>query len=303
MRYGIPYLGSKNKLAERIVSFLPRAEHLYDVFCGGCAIAHCAALSGKWGHIHINDISDMPQLFMDAIAGKYRDERRWISREDFFALKDREPYVRSCWSFGNNGQDYLYSREIEPYKRAVWMMLTADSVRERRQAYREVVRQLAPLIKGKSAKESGNNQSLESLESLERLERLQSLERLEDLQRLNGMQDLFAMSKMDYRDLGMSEGSVIYADPPYSTSTQKRDYGGGFDYEAFYAWCEVQTQPLFISEYSMPEDRFVCIAQWDVVCSKSATNKRLRRVEKLWRPKGQYEQAAQDKQLRLDIWG
>ena len=27
-------MGSKNKLAERIVSLLPRAEHLYDVFCG-----------------------------------------------------------------------------------------------------------------------------------------------------------------------------------------------------------------------------------------------------------------------------
>lgn len=300
MRYGIPYLGSKRKLAERIVSLLPRAEHLYDVFCGGCAIAHCAALSGKWGHIHINDISDMPQLFMDAIAGKYRDERRWISREDFFALKDREPYVRSCWSFGNSGQDYLYSREIEPYKRAVWALLTAESVCERRLAYREVVQRLVPLIKDKSAKESGNNQSLESLESLESLQRL---ERLEDLQRLNGMQDLFAMSKVDYRDLEMSEGSVIYADPPYSTSTKKKNYGVRFDYEAFYDWCEAQTQPLFISEYSMPEDRFVCIAQWDVVCSKSATNKSLRRVEKLWRPKGQYEQAAQDKQLRLDIWG
>ena len=91
----MPYMGSKNKLAERIVSLLPRAEHLYDVFCGGCAIAHCAALSGKWGHIHINDISDMPQLFVDAVAGKYRDERRWISREVFFARKDSDPYLRS----------------------------------------------------------------------------------------------------------------------------------------------------------------------------------------------------------------
>lgn len=267
MRYGMPYMGSKNKLAERIVSLLPRAEHLYDVFCGGCAIAHCAALSGKWGHIHINDISDMPQLFMDAIAGKYRDERRWISREDFFALKDSDPYVRSCWSFGNNGQDYLYSREIEPYKRAVWMMLTADSVREHRQAYREVVRQLVPLIKGKTAKVRGDNQ---------RLERLQSLESL-------------TYSVGDYRDVEIPDGSVIYADIPYRTSTQKDDYGVRFDHEAFYDWCEAQTQPLFISEYSMPEDRFVCVAQWDVVCNKSATNNSLRRVEKLWRPKGQYE--------------
>ena len=281
MRYGIPYLGSKSKLAERIVSLLPRAEHLYDVFCGGCAIAHCAALSGKWGHIHINDISDMPQLFVDAVAGKYRDERRWISREDFFALKDSDPYVRSCWSFGNNGQDYLYSREIEPYKRAVWMMLTADSVRERRLAYREVVRQLVPLIKGKTAKVRGDNQ---------RLERLQSLQSL-------------TYSVDDYRDVEIPDGSVIYADIPYRTSTQKDDYGVRFGHEAFYDWCKAQTQPLFISEYSMPEDRFVCVAQWDVVCSKSATNNSLRRVEKLWRPKGQYEQAAQDKQLSLDIWG
>mgnify|MGYP002769336581 CR=1 FL=1 len=264
MSYGMPYMGSKNKLAERIVSLLPRAEHLYDVFCGGCAIAHCAALSGKWGHIHINDISDMPQLFVDAVAGKYRDERCWISREDFFALKDSDPYVRSCWSFGNNGRDYLYSREIEPYKRAVWMMLTADSVRERRQAYREVVRQLAPLINGKTAKVRGDNQ---------RLERLQSL----------------TYSVGDYRDVEIPDGSVIYADIPYRTSAQKDDYGVRFDHEAFYDWCEAQTQPLFISEYAMPEDRFVCVAQWDVVCNKSATNNSLRRVEKLWRPKGQYE--------------
>lgn len=290
MRYGIPYLGSKNKLAERIVSLLPRAEHLYDVFCGGCAIAHCAALSGKWGHIHINDISDMPQLFMDAIAGKYRDERRWISREDFFALKDSDPYVRSCWSFGNNGKDYLYSREIEPYKRAVWTLLTAESVCERRLAYREVVRRLVPLIKDKTAKVRGDNQSLERLQSLQSLERLERLESL-------------TYSVGDYRDVVIPDGSVIYADIPYRTSTQKGDYGVCFDHEAFYDWCEAQTQPLFISEYSMPEDRFVCIAQWDVVCSKSATNNSLRRVEKLWRPKGQYEQAAQEKQLRLDIWG
>ncbi len=294
MRYGIPYMGSKNKLAERIVALLPRAEHLYDVFCGGCAVAHCAALSGKYGHIHINDISDMGRLFMDAVNGKYRDERRWISREDFFALKDSDPYVRTCWSFGNNGRDYIYSREIEPYKRAVHLMLTADSVRERRVAYKEVVRRLVPLIKEKSAKVLGSIQSLESLERLQRLQSLESLERLQRLQsleRLDGMEGLFTMSTGDYRDLNIPEGSVIYADPPYATSTQAgEDYGTGFDHAAFYDWCEAQTQPLFISEYTMPEDRFVCVAERFVVCTKSSTSNATRRVEKLWVPRGQYEQ-------------
>ena len=284
----MPYMGSKNKLAERIVALLPKAEHLYDVFCGGCALAHCAALSGKYEHIHINDISDMPRLFVDAVSGKYHDERRWISREDFFALKDGDPYVRACWSFGNNGRDYLYSRETEPYKRAVHKMLTADSVRERRVAYKEVVRLLVPLIGSKTAKSLGNMQRLQSLESLESLQSLQSLESLESLQSLQSLERLFTMSKGDYRDLEIAEGSVIYADPPYATSTKVGDdYGTAFDHAAFYDWCEAQTQPLYISEYTMPEERFVCVAEWNVVSSKSSTNNGCKRVEKLWMPRGQ----------------
>lgn len=45
MRYGLPYKGSKNKIAERIVDFLPKAKNFYDLFAGGCAITHCAELS------------------------------------------------------------------------------------------------------------------------------------------------------------------------------------------------------------------------------------------------------------------
>ena len=120
MKYGLPYKGSKNKLAERIVSLLSKRTHLIDLFCGGCAVSHAALLMGKYEHIHINDINWMcPTLFIDALNGKYNDENRWISREDFFRLKDTDPYVAVVWSFGNNMRDYLYSREIEPLKKAV----------------------------------------------------------------------------------------------------------------------------------------------------------------------------------------
>lgn len=120
MRYGLPYKGSKNKLAERIVRLLPKRTHLVDLFCGGCAVSHAALLMGKYEHIHINDINWMcPTLFIDALNGKYNDESRWISREDFFRLKDTDPYVAVVWSFGNNLRTYLYSREIEPLKKAI----------------------------------------------------------------------------------------------------------------------------------------------------------------------------------------
>ena len=58
-------------------------------------------------------------LFIDALNGKYNNENRWISREDFFRLKDTDPYVAVVWSFGNNLRDYLYSKEIEPLKKAI----------------------------------------------------------------------------------------------------------------------------------------------------------------------------------------
>lgn len=120
MNYGLPYKGSKNKLAERIVRLLPQRKHLYDLFCGGCAVSHAALLMGKYEHIHINDFNWMcPTLFMNALAGKYDNETRWISREDFQRLKDTDPYVAVVWSFGNNLRDYMYSREIEPLKRAI----------------------------------------------------------------------------------------------------------------------------------------------------------------------------------------
>lgn len=120
MNYGLPYKGSKNKLAERIANLLPQRKHLYDLFCGGCAVSHAALVKGKYEHIHINDFNWMsPALFMDALDGKYDNETRWISREDFFRLKDTDPYVAAVWSYGNNMRDYMYSREIEPLKRAI----------------------------------------------------------------------------------------------------------------------------------------------------------------------------------------
>ena len=117
---GLPYQGSKSKLADKIVALFPKATHFYDLFAGGCAVSHAALLKDKYEHIHINDINWMcPTLFIDALNGKYNDENRWISREDFFRLKDTDPYVAVVWSFGNNLHTYLYSKEIEPLKKAI----------------------------------------------------------------------------------------------------------------------------------------------------------------------------------------
>lgn len=118
-RYGIPYQGSKNAIAAHIVAeFLPPSACLMDIFAGGCAITH-AALEAGWHKVIANDIRDAPELFAAAARGEYKNEKRWISREDFARLKDNDVYVRYCWSFGNNAKDYMYSVEIEPWKKAL----------------------------------------------------------------------------------------------------------------------------------------------------------------------------------------
>ena len=120
--YGVPYKGSKNLLAEPIVEALPTrgADTFVDLFAGGCAVTHAALARGRYKRYVANDIDGRGvRLFTDSIRGKYRDERRWISREDFERLKATDPYVALCWSFGNNGRNYLYSREVEPWKKAL----------------------------------------------------------------------------------------------------------------------------------------------------------------------------------------
>ena len=125
---GISYKGSKSRIADKIVGLLPRAEHFYDLFAGGCAISHCALLKNKYQHIHINDINPMmPKAFIKALQGGFDDEDRWISREDFFRLKDTDPYVAICFSFGNDLKTYCYGKEVEPLKKALHYAIFFDS--------------------------------------------------------------------------------------------------------------------------------------------------------------------------------
>lgn len=144
----MPMQGSKSKIAERIIDLLPPATHFYDLFGGGCSLTHAALLSGKYEHVHANDITDSVVLFKDAIEGnldKYEPER-FRTREDFEAEKDSDPFTRIVYSFGNDQKSYLYSRQIEDYKRAVHEMIYAPTPNERRLKFREVIRLIERLI-------------------------------------------------------------------------------------------------------------------------------------------------------------
>ena len=89
--YGIPYKGGKSRIVKWLVYNLPPNEHFYDLFCGGCSVTHYGMLQRRWEQFNINDINGMmPQMFVDAAHGKYANEDRWISRDDFFRLKNED---------------------------------------------------------------------------------------------------------------------------------------------------------------------------------------------------------------------
>lgn len=143
MNYGLPYKGSKNSIAKWVISNLPASHTFVDLFAGGCAVTHAAILSGKFGRFIANDITEYPQVFRDAIDGKCRNECRWISREDFFRLKDDDPYVRLCWSFGTGMQTYLYAPEVERFKKHMHAIFFAGTPTSARLAWKGFVREFA----------------------------------------------------------------------------------------------------------------------------------------------------------------
>lgn len=117
--YGIPYQGSKNRVIAWLCQNLPGGDAFVDLFCGGCSVTHYMMTQGRYRRYIINDINPMlPETFVSAIRGKFRDERRWISRQDFYRLRTTDPYAAICFSFGNNMRDYSYCETIEPYRRA-----------------------------------------------------------------------------------------------------------------------------------------------------------------------------------------
>lgn len=125
--YGLPYMGSKNKLAEGIVNFLPQKKVLVDLFGGGGAISVCASQSGKYEKIIYNELNTLiAETFQKAINGDYENERRWVSREEFEKLKKTDGYVAICFSFSNNCNTYMYGPKIEPYKRAYHYAIVFD---------------------------------------------------------------------------------------------------------------------------------------------------------------------------------
>jgi site-specific DNA-adenine methylase len=267
MNYGIPYMGSKSKICDNVCALFPRADNFYDLFGGGFSISHFMIKhrSNHYKEFHFNELrSGICEMVKDAINGKYNYnvfKPEWISRERFFAEKESNPYIKIIWSFGNEGGSYLFGKEIEQDKKSMHMAVVFNEfddyavkifgtdkfkdgfgINEKRLYLKNRLR----LLKEKRL----DLQQLERLEQLQQLERLQQLEQLERIKFYNN----------SYEKIPIKQNSIIYCDPPYKGTA---DYESNFNTEKFLNWAHEQSEPVFISEYQIDDNRFKCIANFE----------------------------------------
>lgn len=248
MKYGVPYQGSKSAIADIIVDAIPSGGTFYDLFSGGCAISHCAALSKKWNKIFINDINPFgPKLFFDTVYGKLPSKEEFVSRNEFFDKKDVDPYISIMWSFGNNQRDYMYSRDLEPKKLSAHVAYFKNGV--------------TPNI---------------------RLQHLERRRRLDDIKATFGDCDIkLEINCSSYSDVDIKEGGVIYCDIPYEKTNNRYKLNSVFCYEKFYEWACSQTLPVYVSSYQMPNSDFEEVMAIDFV-QRLSSNGSSKVTEKLF---------------------
>ena len=248
--YGIPYQGSKTKIAPNIIALLPKGERFCDLFGGGFAMSHCARLSNKWGKVLYNELNALlPPLIQDALLGKYNYNRfkpQFVTREMFYERKDKDGYIRYIWSFGNSGKEYMFGTDLEPLKHEAHDFVVFGKPT---QHFKQVERAVTSKdIHKRRLQFCGWFRAQKKRVDIERLERLEQLERLTrfDLQQLEQLEQRIEITSGSYEDYEHKDGDVVYCDPPYEGTA---DYGAEFDHRAFYEWVATRPYQVWFSSY------------------------------------------------------
>ena len=287
--YGIPYQGSKNRILKNVCSVFPKAKNFYDLFGGGGSVTHFMALHRKndFENFHYNEIqARVYDLFLRAISGEFNYEKfkpEFVDRERFLKEKDDDGYISCVWSFGNNQRDYIFSKEIEPYKKSMHNAIVFNnfddlakitlgmdrfsegySIEQKRLFLRNKIEYYR--LSKTLPKELWcflNAEQLGRLEQLERLEKLQQLQISQQLERLGRLEQLERLgpkkiktTNMDYKKVEILNDSIVYCDIPYKNTAA---YSHEFNHSDFFDWASDLDKPVYISEFNISDPRFKLI--------------------------------------------
>ena len=239
IRYGLPYNRSKDKIAKRLIEFIPRTENFVDMMCGGASVSQCIKEHRPDTNVHLNDVDEQLIEFLRLIDGNgWHGIEHFIPREEFARLKDSRFDVSVCFSFGNDRRTYLYSWDKE------FLMWRLED---------RLIKEGLPESYERFLKEK-NKYSDVDVKYMRAVQRISSIFRFQE--RMHGK--FASISCGTYFDYRFSDGmtpdnTVVYCDIPYR-NTVSRQYSERFHHERFYWWVRNSRYVCVTSEFSMPSD-------------------------------------------------
>ena len=260
MVYGLPYKGSKNAIAERIVSALPSGTNFCDCCCGGGAISQAAALSGKFKTVTGYDINKAIIALLDATMVKggvidYEHKVLPVTKSEFYESRDRNETLddflnRYIASFGFNGMEYLWGDNRVALKTLQHRAISAPTLDERRESIRDLLNRIC--------KSNLSDSDLRNLCNVEQATNLMRFKNVEDCMQSSKIKTKLQFICSSMFDIPFEKYDVLYFDPPYSGT---KGYNGlPFSQLMFKTLLQVliaQGKTVFVSEYQAPDTGFV----------------------------------------------
>lgn len=280
--FGLPYQGSKNLLAPKIIDLIPACDSFLDACCGGGAVTQAAYVSGKFKKVTAVDTFAPIVRLLKAVMcepGSIDYEHfPFVTKEDFDATRKNPQTLEDSvklftHSFGFKGNTYAWNPERVPWKRLFHEAVLGITAEQRRMALMTMLKRFKDEKKGPTW--------ITMLNHPEELTSLNRIHKMETACRENGSTTELDISVGNLFDIDFDKFDVIYFDPPYR-GTLKYRYKR-FDFDRFDSLLRDLTQrgkPVFVSEYSeLPGFRL--IGEFRKLSTMDATQNRMV-TERVW---------------------
>jgi site-specific DNA-adenine methylase len=237
MKLGIPYMGSKRKIAkdvlDKCLELAPETKYFYDLFGGGGAISFEALQRDQIQEVFYNDFNPQIATLMQGLKDNAIPKgiyEKWISREEFndrrYENSIEGAIIATCWSFGNNPKKgYLYSKALTPHKKLLHEVVVNKSKESLLKLNKEFNINISNSVLNI---ELMNDRRLRIGQEIRQLakSRLGELRHLESLTKLKDISIFPTITNLSYEDVKIntpSNETLIYLDPPYANTTKYTD--------------------------------------------------------------------------------
>jgi site-specific DNA-adenine methylase len=286
-RYGIVYMGSKEKILDDLIRYILdrhfEEKYFVDLFAGGFSVSSYILQKTKRMNVIANDLNKyVIGLYREILdGGKNFENVRYdfINRERFEDVRDNPDnfpdwyvgFVLNVWSFGCNQKDYLYAKDLEENKRIMHEVIVNDNLENFDALFPDLIipknirdteyrkhkkKRVAVLEYTKRYAKQIDSTELMRLQNIEHLNQTEHLSAVRSLVPLKSRIELYNLDwKEVYNSLPESilSKSVIYCDPPYE-DTKQYQVGKDFDYQDFWQWFRECPYPVYVSSYKAPDD-------------------------------------------------